>query len=211
MSSLFRYVALGDSTAVGVGAAHGGGYPERLYQRLKVVPVPVGILNLAQSGATSTDLLARQAQKAAASKPALITVGIGTNDLWRLVPTATFAANLNQLFDLLEQSGAQVVVSTLIDLRLAPIAALAQPLVPMKVVGERIEEFNQLLLALAKRPRVEVVDLFALSHQEKHRLETLFSSDGFHPSGAGYQLWADSLWPCVERVATGWLAQRQSP
>lgn len=208
MTSLFRYVALGDSTAVGVGAAHGGGYPERLYQRLKVVPVPAGILNLARSGATSGELLAQQAQKAAAAKPALITVGIGTNDLWRLVPTATFAANLNALFDLLEPTKAQVVVSTLIDLRLAPIAALAQPLVPLNLVAQRIDEFNRVLFALAKRPRVEVVDLFALSHQEKHRVEALFSSDGFHPSGAGYQLWADSLWPCVERVATAWLAQR---
>ena len=124
MSSLFRYVALGDSTGVGIGASLDGGYPERLYRRLKQTPVRPGILNLAQSGATSADLLRGPVQKAAAAKPALVTLGIGTNDLWRLVPVETFDANLRQIAQQLEHSGARVVVSNLIDLCLAPVASM---------------------------------------------------------------------------------------
>ncbi|AEI66440.1 hypothetical protein [Corallococcus macrosporus] len=45
-------VALGDSTAVGVGvgAARGGGYPEHLASRLRAGGLPVGLSNLGQSG-----------------------------------------------------------------------------------------------------------------------------------------------------------------
>jgi len=47
------YVALGDSTAVGVGAERGGGYPERLAQRLAAAGTPVRLVNLGVSGATA--------------------------------------------------------------------------------------------------------------------------------------------------------------
>lgn len=206
VSPLFRYVALGDSTGVGVGAGQDGGYPERLYRRLKAAQVPVGILNLAQSGAKTSDLLARQVAKAVAAKPALITLGIGSNDLWRMVPTETFAENLSKIAAQLEQSGARVVVSTLVDLTLAPIAAMVQGMlgVPLSLVGSRIRDFNQHLLALAARPGFEVVDLYALTHQEKHRVSEMFSADGFHPSSLGYDTWAQTLWPRVEAVAKAW-------
>ena len=57
MGRIFRYVALGDSTAVGTGADFGGGYPERLFQRMRAQSWPVGILNLAQNGSVSRDVL----------------------------------------------------------------------------------------------------------------------------------------------------------
>jgi len=43
------YVALGDSTGVGVGAPQGGGYPERLARLLPALRLQ----NLCQGGATS--------------------------------------------------------------------------------------------------------------------------------------------------------------
>lgn len=203
MTSLFRYVALGDSTGVGVGASNDGGYPERLYRQLKAKGVPAGILNLAQSGAKTADVLAKQVDKAVAAKPALITLGIGSNDLWRMVPTETFASNLRLIADRLETSGANIVVSTLVDLCLAPVASMVEGMlgVPLSLVRSRIEAFNTHVVALAKRPRFEVVDLFTLTHQEKHRVMQLFSSDGFHPSALGYDKWAETLWPHVEKIA----------
>ncbi len=204
MTALFRYVALGDSTGVGVGASNDGGYPERLYRQLKAKGVPAGILNLSKSGAKTADVLATQVGKAVAAKPALITLGIGSNDLWRMVPTDVFASNIRHIADQLETSGATIVVSTLVDLCLAPVASMVEGMlgVPLALVRERIEAFNTHFVALARRPRFEVVDLFTLTHQEKHRVTQLFSSDGFHPSSLGYDRWAETLWPHVEKVAT---------
>src|SRR5206468_6590897 len=61
-------------------------------------------LNLAQSGATTADLLHGPLGKAMEMRPQLITLGIGGNDLWRLVPANTFEENLERIGDGLEQT-----------------------------------------------------------------------------------------------------------
>lgn len=206
MPELFRYVAIGDSSGVGVGASSGGGYPERLYQRLKRAGHPVGILNLAVSGATTKDVLHHQVQRAASKQPAVITLGIGGNDLWRLVPAGTFKMNMKGIADVLEKSGAEILVSNLIDLTQAPVAALVETMVgiPARAFVSRIEEFNDIVNALAKRPRFTVVDLYGATHRELPAHPEYFSSDGFHPSAAGYERWAELLWPRMEEIAARW-------
>src|SRR5438105_1869021 len=152
-ASLFRYVALGDSTGVGVGSGNDGGYPERLYVRLKRAGVKAGILNLAISGATTAELLRGPVQKAVEVRPALVTLGIGTNDLWRLVPVETFASNLGSIAESLQSTGAQIVVSSLIDLARAPIAQMIDVLqIPRALLTERIADFNARIDALRQRP-----------------------------------------------------------
>lgn len=204
-ASIFRYVALGDSSGVGVGSGNDGGYPERLYQRLKRAGIKAGIKNLAQSGSTTADLLRGPLQKALELRPALVTLGIGTNDLWRLVPLETFSANLKRIADALATSGAQVVVSNIIDLSKAPLAAMIDVLqIPRSVLGQRIADFNAELAALKARQNFHVADLFAISAREGPTFAQLFSADGFHPSPRGYERWADELWPHVEAIARAW-------
>lgn len=204
-STLYRYVALGDSSGVGVGASDGG-YPERLFQQLKAADVPVGILNLAQSGATTREVVQGQVQTAIAKQPHLVTVGIGTNDLWRMVPVGTFEANLKLIADTLERTEAQVVVANLVDLSLAPIAGLVDTLlhVPRTVFQQRIFEMNARIDALARRPRCTVVDLFNASRGELPSCAHYFCSDGFHPSAAGYDRWAELMWPAVRDAVDRW-------
>ena len=206
MGKLFRYVALGDSTGVGVGASVGGGYPERLYQRMKALSWPAGILNLAQSGAVSADVVGQQLTKAVAVSPHLVTLGIGGNDLWRLVPEATFQQNLNAIADALGQTSAQVVVSNLIDLGHAPVAkgAMAMFNIPRTIIAARVAALNALLSALAGRPRFTVVDLHSLGERELSEHPEFFAADGFHPSGGGYERWAQLLWPSVDAAYSKW-------
>lgn len=211
-ASIFRYVALGDSTGVGVGASNDGGYPERLYQRLKRAGVRAGILNLAQSGATSSHLISYQLDKAVEVRPALVTLGIGSNDLWRMVPVSGFALNLEHIADRLASTGAHVVVSNLIDLSRAPIASMLDAIqIPRAVLVARIIDFNARIAALKARPSFTVVDLFSLSVEQGPSFVELFGSDGFHPSAKGYERWADALWPHVEAIARGWVQNNSAP
>ncbi|HEY0880603.1 MAG TPA: SGNH/GDSL hydrolase family protein [Archangium sp.] len=204
MASLFRYVALGDSSGVGVGAGGDGGYPERLYRRLKAHGVPAGILNLAQSGAQTAEVLRAQAPRAAEKRPHLVTLGIGGNDLWRLVPEETFAANLHAIADLLQASGARVVVSNLVDLGHAPVAKTAQAWlgITQRQISERVTAFNHHLGSLGRRPGFEVVDLYTASHHELLSPNQYFCADGFHPSAKGYDRWAELCWPAVSRAVS---------
>src|SRR5688572_24305338 len=124
-SGLFRYVAVGDSTGVGVGAESGGGYVERLFQRLRAAGVAVGLLNLCQSGATSRDVIS-QVQRAVQKTPHLITLGVGANDVWRMVPPTTFEQHLKACASALSRSGAMVVFTNIVDVSLAPVAKMAE-------------------------------------------------------------------------------------
>ena len=203
--SIFRYVALGDSTGVGVGSNFDGGYPERLYQRLKGAGVKAGIMNLAQSGATTSELIHGQLAKAVEVRPALVTLGIGSNDLWRMVPVSGFALNLEHIADRLQSSGAHVVVSNIIDLSRAPIASMLDVIqIPRAVLVARIVDFNAVIAKLKGRPGFTVVDLFSVSVQEGPNFTELFGNDGFHPSAKGYDRWAAELWPHVEAIGKGW-------
>jgi acyl-CoA thioesterase-1 len=206
---LFRYIALGDSTSVGVGAQADGGFPERLARKLKTSGVPVGILNLAVSGATTDDVVRGQVARAAAKEPDLVTVGIGGNDVWRLVPEQLFAQRVDHLATALGKTGAEVVVCNIADLGLSPAATVAQGWVgvgPAQITA-RIVLLNRHLDALAARPRFHVVDLFGYSRRELPGHPEFFSPDGFHPSARGYDSWAETCWPAVSRVATAWSAR----
>ena len=54
-------------------------------------------MNLARSGATSSELLHAQLPKAIEVRPSLVTLGIGANDLWRLLPADGFEINLGAI------------------------------------------------------------------------------------------------------------------
>lgn len=203
---LFRYIALGDSTAVGVGSNGDGGYPERLYKRLKAAGFPVGILNLGLSGATSADVVGSRLAKACEREPHLVTVGIGTNDGWRMVEAELFGERMQTLAEGLSKTDAHVVISNIADLAYAPAAEAAKAWlgVAPSMITERIRELNAQIDRLKNRPRFHVVDLFTLSQSVLPKHPEYFSADGFHPSGKGYDHWAEVLWPTVENIAREW-------
>lgn len=201
---MFKYAALGDSSSVGVGAADGG-YPERLGRKLKELGLPVGLMNLGISGATTAQLVA-SARRAAASRPDLITLGIGTNDAWRLVPEDVFARQLATIAEQLEPSGAPVIVFSIADLGRSPVARVASSWVGVtpEQITARIQQLNRHIEAVARRPGWTLVDLFTASREALATRGDLFSPDGFHPSAAGYALWAELAWPAAKKVAEAW-------
>ena len=193
-----NYVALGDSTAVGVGAARGGGYPERLAFRLRAAGLPVGLTNLGQSGARIRDVFTGQVKRAVAAQPTLVTLGIGTNDLWRGTPVEDFQDDLDRIARRLKQTGAPLVVVNLADLALAPVARL----VPAALYEGRIEPFNAAIAEVARVHGMHHVDLFAASKDMIPRSPHFFSDDGFHPSADGYEEWADLLLPTAQTLVS---------
>jgi acyl-CoA thioesterase I len=191
------YVSLGDSTAVGVGATRGGGYPERLASRLRRDGLSVGHTNLGMSGARVRDVVTGQLKRAIATQPTLVTLGIGTNDLWRGTPLEDFAEDLERIASRLKQTGAPLVVVNLADLALAPVARL----VPSSLYEGRIETFNEAIATVARKHGMHLVDLYSASREFLPGRMDFFSPDGFHPSESGYEQWADLMLPTVRTVA----------
>jgi lysophospholipase L1-like esterase len=191
------YVALGDSTGVGVGAHSGGGYPDRLLRRLHSRHPGLQLVNLCESGATSSDVLQDQVPRALRTIPRLITIGVGINDVGMQQPDDAFALNLEEIVSALTKLDAPIAVTNLPDLALAPAVAR---LVPVHLYEQRLQVFNEHIESTAARHNLTLIDLWSLSRASAPGRPELFSEDGFHPSGDGYEQWADLMWPAIESL-----------
>jgi acyl-CoA thioesterase I len=189
------FVALGDSTALGVGAAQGGGYPQRLAHRLEAAGVPVKLEVYAESGATAADVRNVQLPKVMSARPAFVTIGVGLADITAGRNLRDFARDLEVVADLVRRSKAIVVIATLPDLSLAPARADAPP-----SLARRIEAYNATLRTIAERHGFHLADVHAETRRAMKERTDLWARDGLHPSATGYDLWADAMWPAVERA-----------
>lgn len=193
----FLYVALGDSTGAGYGAREAGGYVDRIYTRLLAERPQARLQNLCVNGATSADVLRRQVPAAtSARRPSLITLQVGVNDLSRQVTAVEFGRGYESIVKALVATGAPVIVSNLPDVSLAPVV----PTYLRPEIGRRIKAFNEQITSIARQQGATLVDIYGPSQELIPRRPDLFSSDGFHPSDAGYQFWADQIWPAVQRI-----------
>ncbi len=190
MRAELLYAALGDSTAVGVGAPSGGGYPERLAARLRPAFPRLTLLNLGESGATTSDVIAGQVARAVRAQPALATIGIGINDVGLQLPDDAFAVNLEEIVVPLRERGTPILVCNIPDLALSPAVAR---LVPRSIYEKRIELFNDHIAATAARHGLTLIDLYGWSREVLPQRDDLFSPDGFHPSARGYDVWAERM------------------
>ncbi|HEX8145749.1 MAG TPA: SGNH/GDSL hydrolase family protein [Pyrinomonadaceae bacterium] len=191
------YVALGDSTGVGVGARKGGGYVARLFERVERVRPGSRLVNLCASGATTGDVLRSQVGRVGDARPSLVTVGIGINDLTRQATPEQFARNLDEIIERLRaQTDAPVVVSNLPDISHAPRV----PDFLRESARRGIVLYNERIADAAARHRLHLADSFEKSADVVPTHPEFFSSDGFHPSDEGYEFWAFEMWPTVKKA-----------
>ncbi len=190
------YVALGDSTGSGVGATNGG-YVARLFRRLSDARSGSELLNLCVSGATTEDVLRRQLQPGVDKAPQLVTVGIGINDIGHGFTIEQFAKNFDEILSTLkEKTQAEIVVTNIPDISSAPR-------IPSSMRSEyqrQIERFNERLDEIAQRHGVTLFDIHSITRLELPSHPEYFSSDGFHPSDEGYELWAEEMWPTLAQL-----------
>ena len=193
------YVALGDSTGSGVGARNGG-YVARLFKRIVEQRPGSALVNLCVSGATSADVLRGQLQRGIDKNPQLVTLGIGINDIGHGFTVEQFAKNYDEILNTLRQkTQAQIVVTNIPDISSAPR-------IPVFIRSEyqrEIARFNERLHEIAERHGVTIFDIYSVTQRELPSHPEYFSSDGFHPSDEGYELWAVEMWPTIARVIGG--------
>jgi lysophospholipase L1-like esterase len=59
-------------------------------------------------------------------------------------------------------------------------------------------QLNEAIRLMADGKDLDLVDLYALSHDPAANPDLLISSDGYHPSDLGYGLWADAVWSSIQ-------------
>ncbi len=167
------WIVLGDSTAPGIGApSYDQGYVGQLRTVLDAKRGEDGqwrVLNWSLSGARCADLLGDQLPrlKSLEVEPALVTVAIGANDVYR-TPLDTIVAEMRQIISLLPEG--------------AVIATLPQGLRPQKA-----EAVNAVIRSEAPVAGLLVADVWARTGAP---WRGKFAVDNFHPGTLGYADWA---------------------
>jgi lysophospholipase L1-like esterase len=196
-----RYVALGASDAVGVGASDPN---HTAYVPIIISRLPSGsaTLNLGISGETLRQALKDELPQAIAAKPTLITVWLVGNDFKSCESLQQYGADLNTLLtQLQQQTTAQVFVANAPDFSALP-AVQAQAAsgsfcgAPGSLASVRslAQQWNQVINASVAAHHDTLIDLF---NSDLSTHPGYVSSDGFHPSDAGYLALANLFWSAI--------------
>jgi len=180
------YVALGDSTAQGIGGrGPEHGYVGMIAGRLRTATGrPVQVVNLSRSGARVRDVVVEQLPRLAALRPDLVTVAVGANDMTDY-DASRFGADVDALLDGLP---AQTVVGDV-------------PWFMHGGTGRTSADAAADVARRAQERRLPVATLHdAMSQRGWTSMLTDFAPDWFHPNERGYRVWAGAFWDAIERA-----------
>ncbi|MFF0491511.1 SGNH/GDSL hydrolase family protein [Nocardia sp. NPDC004068] len=189
----------GDSTAAGVGCVDPEDVPGvRIARGLaEATGLRIRLSTKAISGATSKGLAGQvDAMFVAGPPPDAAVILIGANDVTKKHSVLRSAQRLRQAVGRLRAAGSVVVVGTCPDL--GTVSAIPQPLRTV-VHGwcQRLARAQTAATLAAGASPVAMGNL--LGREFRTTPEILFSTDGFHPSAAGYELAAKHLLPALLR------------
>lgn len=172
------YVALGDSTAQGIGASK----PQNGYVGLAAKALgasnnrPVHIVNLSVSGATISDAIRDQLpkfQQMSLPSDSVITIEIGANDMANFYET-TFRTQIDQLFSQLPPGTVAADMPYFGSGR-------AKSREPSAVTA------SEIIAETVKRYHLRLAPLHATT--KANDSWSVYGADFFHPSDKGYQNW----------------------
>jgi acyl-CoA thioesterase I len=182
-----RYVAIGASDTVGVGATDptSGSWPARV---AALLPAGSAYVNLGVSGSIAIQAKDQQLPGAIAQKPTVVSIWLAVNDMNATIQPDSYRDALAAIVDgLVARTDAKIFVGNVPDVRSVPAYANADK----DALLAQITAYNAAIGAVvAKYPgRAFVVDLFTGSAGLVSTITV--SGDGFHPSDDGYKLIAD--------------------
>ena len=194
-----RLVWLGDSTAAGVGASTASGaLPSQVADGLgaadtsaadRLASWDVSVSALAVSGARVADVLADQVPKVAALRPDLVLISVGANDTIHLTGRGAFRHTYEKAVRALPV-GVPVVLLGVPDMGAIP--RFAQPL--RAVAGWRGRHLDAEVRRVAAATGAVYADIAGPTGPPFRRHPgRYFAVDDFHPSDAGYGLWAHAV------------------
>lgn len=228
-SGPINIITIGDDFTRGDGDSDGRGYPGRLLELVSQIRPGSTVVNFAQSGWTSDDLLhgdgelsgqlvraVDEVQSAASQRrAAVVLVWVGGNDLWQLYTGTSpvtpaeeeadalrFAGNMDAVIYELRASGAEVIIARLDD----------QAKRPAKTRSETYPDItaDELIRMSAQTRRYN--DIISEKAENYNALVVDFfptdiliqpatlAANGFHPNSDGYDLIAQAWYKSLSKI-----------
>ena len=193
---------LGDSTAAAVGtSAPRYAVSSALGEMLSdACGLTVHTRVIAKSGATVADVLRDQLPVAATIKADVALISIGANDTVHLVSVTAFVQRYRKVIEGLVASG--LAPDHIVLVGVPDMGSPTRLLRPLRdVVGWRSRRLDARVRALAAETGARYVDMFAgTSTLFRQHPKRYFAADKYHPSDAGYAVWAEVIAPVAVRT-----------
>lgn len=174
-----RIVAFGNSLTAGAGIPAAESYPSQLQRRLDESGYRYRVINAGVSGDTTAGGL-RRVDWVLKSRPQIVILELGANDGLRGLPLDQMRDNLDAIIQRIQAAGAKVV--------------LAGMKLPLNYGDEYRSRFEAVYAQLARARHVALMPFFLEGVGAQAKLN---QGDGIHPTGAGYRVIVDQLWPVL--------------
>lgn len=187
-----RILSLGDSYTIGESVDEADRWPNQLAVLLEAEGFgPVEVEIIARTGWTTSDLDAGIDAAGPEGPFDLVTLLIGVNNQFRGLDPEAYRMELAALLDRARGfSKGPVVVVSIPDWGVTPFGGRYD----RQQVALEIDEFNAIARSEAERVGAAWVYITPISRSD---LEGLVATDGLHPSGLQYGLWAEEILPIV--------------
>lgn len=185
------YSALGDSLTAGVGTEkYEESYPYLLAQKFSESYGDIDLRDRAYPGARTSGLINDLLEPAIKDQPDVITLLIGVNDIHGLVSKKQFTENYSHILKRLKNETKAKVYAISI-----PFIGTNSLLLPPyhTFFRHETEEYNKIIKKLANEYNIKYIDLYTPTAR-MFESPAMCSRDEFHPSAAGYDLWANIIY-----------------
>jgi acyl-CoA thioesterase-1 len=175
-----RIVAFGNSLTAGLGVAPDESYPAQLQRKLDAAGYPYRVVNAGVSGDTTAGGI-RRVSWVLNSKPSIVILELGANDGLRGLSLLETRANLEQIIQQLQKASVTVV--------------LAGMKLPPNYGEDYTSGFEALYHPLANQYHLTLIPFFL---DRVAGSSSLNQADGIHPTGEGYRLIVEKIFPVLE-------------
>jgi len=192
-----NYTALGDSLSAGAGTDNYQEIlPYLLAEKMSGGNQKVILKNRSIPGLETGGLIADLLPEAMADNADIVTVMIGVNDIHNKVSATQFRRNYEKILSSLKQNSQTKIY--VINIPFIGADSLLSP--PYQALFDsRTRRFNEIIQDLSIKYDVKYIDLYTPTVELFKRSGNHYSSDLFHPSAAGYKLWADIIYDHINQ------------
>jgi lysophospholipase L1-like esterase len=194
-SSQITYVAIGASDTFGIGTSdpYMENWPTDLANKLNQ---RVHLINLGIPEITLHDALSLELPVALDSRPELVTIWLGVNDIADKVPVSSYSHDLDLMLTRIESHApsAHILIANIPDLTLLPYFASYNE----QGLNNIINAYNATIAREAQLHHVILVNLSQQNYNLREHPEYI-SNDGLHPTDLGYSQIAELFYKTLQQ------------
>jgi lysophospholipase L1-like esterase len=197
--SAFRFLALGDSYTIGESVPEGDRWPNQLAKRLETDGIQTEVTIIARTGWTTDELWEGIQAREIRPPYDLVSLLIGVNNQYRGYDLneyrEQFVFLLNKSIEYAGGEPKRVIVLSIPDWGVTPFASGRDS----HKIAKEIDEFNRVNREETEKAGAHYVDVSPVSREAVSDKASI-ASDGLHPSGKMYAMWAEKVLPVAREI-----------